>query len=362
MSDADLVGQLATDVFERHCSAEVVASAEGGWSADLWKALAETGLTRVGIDEQHGGSGGIAEVAAVLRAAGRYAAPVPLAESTLIAGALAAEAGLDLPDGPVTLAPPATAKVEVERSGTSWIIRGSATRVPWARESAAIVVATMIGEAHFIGVVPEGRCRIERGLNLAREPRDTVHFDAIDIGGAGIETQVRRGPTVRAALARAIQMAGALERIRDLTIEYAKVRQQFGRSISQFQAVQHQLAVLAGEAAAAAAAVDRAVLAVAAAPGSLGEAVNSCSAEVAAAKVRAGAAASEGSRIAHQLHGAIGVTYEHQLHHFTSRLWSWRDEFGGERQWAARLGRAVAKQGGAGYWDWLTKEPARVEA
>jgi alkylation response protein AidB-like acyl-CoA dehydrogenase len=82
--------------------------------------------------------------------------------------------------------------------------------------------------------------------------------------------------------------------------------------------------------------------------------------EVAAAKVRAGEAASVGARIAHQLHGAIGFTQEHQLHRFTTRLWSWRDEFGGERDWAIRLGQIAAAGGPDGYWDWLTRDPGRT--
>jgi hypothetical protein len=63
-----------------------------------------------------------------------------------------------------------------------------------------------------------------------------------------------------------------------------------------------------------------------------------------------------GTRIAHQLHGAVGFTHEHQLHRFTTRLWSWRDEYGGEREWAARLGRFAAVSGPAGLWDWLTRD------
>src|SRR5205823_5855092 len=123
------------------------------------------------------------------------------------------------------------------------------------------------------------------------------------------------------------------------------------RAIAEFQAVQQELALLAGEAASAQAAVDAAVAAVAGVTGTpAGRAADLRHDEVAVAKVRTGIAAYEGARIAHQLHGAIGITFEHQLHHFTSRLLSWRDEYGNERRWATELGRTLAAAGGDGTW------------
>ena len=58
--------------------------------------------------------------------------------------------------------------------------------------------------------------------------------------------------------------------------------------------------------------------------------------------MRVGEAAGTGAAIAHQVHGAMGFTYEHSLHHATRRLWAWREEFGNEAVWATRLGRMVA--------------------
>jgi len=70
--------------------------------------------------------------------------------------------------------------------------------------------------------------------------------------------------------------------------------------------------------------------------------------------VRAGEAAGLGAGIAHQVHGAIGFTYEHSLHFATRRLWSWRAEFGSESQWAQVLGRAIAARGANQLWPDLT--------
>jgi acyl-CoA dehydrogenase len=76
---------------------------------------------------------------------------------------------------------------------------------------------------------------------------------------------------------------------------------------------------------------------------------------VAVAKARVGEAAGKGAEIAHQVHGAMGFTREHNLHYCTRRLWSWRDEFGNETLWQARLGREVARQGADALWPMLTR-------
>ena len=76
--------------------------------------------------------------------------------------------------------------------------------------------------------------------------------------------------------------------------------------------------------------------------------------EVAAAKVRTGEAAQAGALIAHQVHGALGYTREHVLHRYTHRLWSWRDEYGDESEWALALGTHFAKVGADGAWPALT--------
>ncbi|HEX6489349.1 MAG TPA: acyl-CoA dehydrogenase family protein [Candidatus Dormibacteraeota bacterium] len=135
----------------------------------------------------------------------------------------------------------------------------------------------------------------------------------------------------RLALLRAIQMAATLERVRDLTVEYTKERQQFGQPLHRFQAVQMQLATLAGLAALARASADEAV-------------ADPTAERVAVAKVMCGRAATEGAALAHQVHGAIGFTYEHQLHRFTTLLWRWRDEGGSEAEWSAALGTLISER------------------
>ena len=152
------------------------------------------------------------------------------------------------------------------------------------------------------------------------------------------------------AAIRSQQMAGALEQILDLSLTYARDRVQFGRPIARFQAIQHNLASLAGEVAVAGAAADTAASAI------IRHGIDDQRTlfAVAAAKIRAGEAAGAGAAIAHQVHGAMGFTREYSLHHSTRRLWAWRDDFGAESVWAMRLGRMATKAGAQALWPALT--------
>lgn len=125
-------------------------------------------------------------------------------------------------------------------------------------------------------------------------------------------------------------MAGCAETAAELSVHYVHEREQFGRPLAKFQAIQHHLAQMAGEALALRVAADTAALALAEGtePGIA----------IAAAKATAGTAAGTIASLAHQVHGAIGITDEHRLHLTTTRLWAWRDEHGNEREWALRLG------------------------
>ena len=331
---ADSVARLLTDLV----TPELLQAAEedGGWPAALWEALDAGGLTRALLPEDRGGAGGSwGDAQVVLRAAGRFAAPVPLGE-TILAGWLLGDAGLDVPDGPLTIAPGDTLVVDGARAS------GTVTAVPWGRDASHLVAPATDGR---IVLVSTSDARVVADRNLAREPRDTLTFTSAPAATATVplaaDTLWRLG-----ALLRAAQMAGALDALLARTVRYANERIQFGKPIGRFQAIQHTLAVLAEHTAAAGVAVEVAFRAL-----ERGDAT----VEIAAAKVRAGEAADAGAAIAHQVHGAIGFTYEHTLHFTTRRLWAWRGEFGGESHWAAVLGREAAARGGSGLWPWVTQ-------
>ena len=145
---------------------------------------------------------------------------------------------------------------------------------------------------------------------------------------------------IRAAT-RAAQIAGALESALDLSVRYTRERNQFGRPLAAFQAIQQQLAVLAEETSAASMAAAAAFQAL-----DKGDAAFEC----ACAKLRANQAAATGAGIAHQVHGAMGFTLEYALQKFTRNLWLWRGEFGNERHWADEIGAHVAARGADNFW------------
>jgi acyl-CoA dehydrogenase len=336
----DLLRDTATRLLNDLCTPETQRLAEGGvWQPDLWRAVEDAGLPRALVPEASGGSGlSFADAMVIVRAAGHHAVPAPLPE-TMLAAWLLSRAGMPVPEGPMTIA--FGENISLTQNERGCHPRGSALRIPWARAETTIVA---MDDAGTVAIVPRADCSVEPGENLAREPRDAITLGGRtdQVGNAGLDRDQLRA--VGAAL-RAQQIAGALERITELTVRYAQDRKQFGRAIGKFQAVQQNLAVLAGQTAAAAAAADLAAEAV-------GETIRIP--PIAAAKSRCGEAAGIGAAIAHQVHGAIGFTREHSLHLYTRRLWSWRDEFGNETVWNRYLGRHFAKAGASRYWAEIT--------
>ncbi len=310
------------------CEPEKVGAAEGCLDADLWKALTESGMATVGLAESAGGSGGtLQDAAAIAKAAGRHAAPVPLTELSIVGGWVCEQAGLPLPEGPVA------------------VVVGNGTRTYWAPVADAFVVVTDEG----VAVVGKDAVTLgASGRNYAGEP-----WAEVTVSGASYVP----GPSVaqvhaRGALARSLLMAGALSQAAELSVQYCNEREQFGKPIGKFQVLQQYLSQMAGEAAAAEAAADNAVDVVAAGADEA-EAMR----VIAAAKTVTGRAVGIINKLAHQIHGAIGYTDEHRLQYTTRRLWSWRDEHGSEAEWAAALGRSLAAAGGAALWPAITAWP-----
>jgi acyl-CoA dehydrogenase len=339
-----LLSDTVTRLFTDRVTTELRESAERGqWPARLWQEVEEGGLSLTPIPEARGGGGGTWQDAGiVVAAAGRFGVPLPIAE-TMVAGWLLSQAGLDVPTGPLTVAPVRPGeRLALEPAGAGWRLTGAATRVPWGRAAGHVVVVT----GGMVALVAAGHATVEPDVNLALEPRDTLSWNGAEVAAAADAGRVAVGDVrLYGALVRSAQMAGGLEYLLAQTVRYVSERKQFGRAIGSFQAIQHNLALLAGHTAAAGIAAASAFRAA-----DRGEAAF----EIAAAKVRTGEAAGLGAGIAHQCHGAIGFTYEHSLHFVTRRLWSWRAEFGAESHWAAELGRRAAERGADRLWPDLT--------
>lgn len=356
MSDMRSMVVATTErLLQNLCPPAVVNEAEKGtWPDRVWLAMEDAGLQRAWLPANAGGAGvDLGDVLAMLRAAGRYSAPVPFAE-TLLAGWMLHACGLRVPEGPMTIAPVAVEdRIDLQRTAQGWRLSGTARRVPWAADAGHLVIVGKADGKDIVAAVQPSRCQVSPGRNVAGEPRDAVDFTGVIIDAA----QMAEAPPQisqsslwqRGALMRCALMAGAVEKAMELSLRYAMERVQFGKPIGKFQAVQQQLALMCAEVAAACVVTDAAAQAIdQAIDGSGGLAETAC------AKTRVGEAAGTVAALAHQIHGAIGITYEHSLHHSTRRLWSWRDEFGSEAEWAERLGQWIARRGSEGYWPGLT--------
>jgi acyl-CoA dehydrogenase len=343
----NIVAETAARIFADLADPQTINNAkDDGWQAPLWQALAGAGLTLAWVPEEHGGAGtDLADGFAVVGVAGRYAAPVPLVE-TLLAGWLLARAGISSPAGAMTVAPARPGdRITLNLDGT---LSGRARGVPFARDAQHIAVLLHDEDHPSVGLVDTAACRVAEGSSLAGDASNFVIFDHVEPlrvapAPAGLD---QRALMVMGAAARSVATAGALQTILALTVRYANERVAFERPIAKFQAVQHNLARLAGEVAAAMAAAGSAADAIARADVSDDEVFL----EAASAKIRSAEAAAEGASIAHQVYGAIGFTKEHVLHRFTLRLLAWRDDFGHESHWAVELGNLVAARGADEFW------------
>jgi acyl-CoA dehydrogenase len=334
--DRDVVDMMAS-VFAAHRRADFGPSDSVDFDDELWKVLEELGLARLTGAEAYGGSGADWHAAAaLLGAAAAVAVSVPVVEHDLLAGWLLEMAGLPMDAG---------LHSAFIADGT-----GSARSVPWARNADAVVPLRRIGSSWVVAEVAAGQLRINRDQNLAGEPRDSLTFDIDAVGWTSVPDGTAEAFLLRGALARMLQLCGAMERVVELCIDHVSSRVQFGRPLARFQAVQRLVSSLAAEAALARAAVDAAVARVE----RDGWYAPSASFAVAVAKSCAGHAASVVVRNAHQVHGAIGTTFEHDLHRYTKPILAWRSEFGSVALWDRLLTQAAVSAGRDGAWVLIT--------
>jgi acyl-CoA dehydrogenase len=332
-------------IFEDH-NGEFEGSDAGHWPTSTWSAILELGLPLALLDEADGGFGLTPSNAlAAVRIAGSFALNLPLAEA-MLAPWILSQSGIELPQGLLTIAPQ-LGSMTLARAGSTLTLRGTAPRVPSARNVDWIVLQARDGDNVTTVVIARAAVRIIPEQNLADEARDDIEVDiSLDVPQVGTIGAISSEQWLSlGAVMRCQSMAGAAERVLAMTIQYAQDRKQFGKSLGAFQAIQHNLAIAAGQVVAMRGAADMAADAFG----------TSDILPIAAAKARCGEAAGNLAAIAHQIHGALGFTREHSLHRFTRRLWAWREEYGNEVEWQMMLGRAAIGSGGEGIWPLLTR-------
>jgi alkylation response protein AidB-like acyl-CoA dehydrogenase len=291
---------------------------KGGPVDGVWEPLQESGYLDALLDPAHGGAGlSFAQLGALLQAAGRHLLPVPFGE-TVIARALLAQAGIPPPRGPMVLITPAAG------SGND-------------RYQQAVPLARV---AQYALVEVNGRISL-RMLSQAAVRHTDVHGSlAADVDWRCAPEMVAGGRSVQsgmlraiAAVIRAAEIAGAADQLLRMTVAYAGDRAQFGKPIAKLQAVQQQLAVMA----------EQVVMARMAAQLGCSSGFPPSLSAVAVAKHICGAAVPRITSIAHAIHGAIGISEEHDLQLYVRTLYECRIAAGSEIYWATVLGADYLK-------------------
>jgi acyl-CoA dehydrogenase len=337
------VEELIAGMMVRHAR----SGGDDSFDSEVWQGLTDHGYADMPI---HYGAdaddepAGLHDSVTVARVVGQQAVSVPFAEA-LIGKVIAGLGGVSPNIGALPALwfdrdPP---DLEI----TSHIGVGHGTGylewVPWARHSTSIVVLAKARNSEWRAVaIPRESFAVNRNSNLAKEARDSVDVDGpVYVGETPIDEQQRDLIWCHYSLLRTSMIIGAARAALELTIDYANVREQFGRPIRRFQAVQQMVAGFVGEVRLGESMVAEATRKVMVSP------VES----VAAAHCAAASAADVGFRVSHQVHGAMGFTDEHPLHNVTRRLLAWRDEPYPPSYWATGLERLISERRDVHFWD-----------
>jgi alkylation response protein AidB-like acyl-CoA dehydrogenase len=346
---SDELRMLMSDVLRRLGRSELGAPADG-----LWDTAVELGWTGINVPEASGGCGGtVHDLAVVASALARHGKSAPIV-GTAIAGHVLAATGRTV-DPSLPRALGLDAGLTLEQRNGNLVLNGTQTRVPWAKNASSVIVSAKGRGGEVLVELPvdaEG-LSLQSGTNLAQEPRDTIALANVclpTVALVGDQDMVARTRALVTVLDCA-GIAGSLEAATDLAREHAMVRRQFGKPLAAFQAVAHAIARMATEVANTEAALAQGLAEIDG--GGQGW-------RVVAAKIVASRAATAVAKSAHQVLGAMGITYEHDLHLATLRLWAWRDEAVPERTLARRLGGAVIRSGEEAMWNWCVHDSDRL--
>ena len=307
---------VLTSSFERLlqglCSpARVRAVERSADAAALWAEIEASGYLELLVPGE--GGAGLREAFPLWLACGWHLLPVPLAQTMWARGLLGAAALT----GPIAIATGAQATAD----GTL-----RCAGVPFGAVAQALLLRTPEGDVVCLPLAGQGVQR--SGVHASLQADIGVRIPPSAAARLPGGTDLQAG----GALITATLMAGALQRLLTMTLQYANDRAQFGKPIGKFQAVQQQLAVLAEQAFAARMAAEIGCAEAGVVPQRLRAAV---------AKARAAEAAEKAVAIAHAVHGAIGATDEFDLQLVTRRLQEWRGDHGAASYWHGQLGRAL---------------------
>jgi alkylation response protein AidB-like acyl-CoA dehydrogenase len=320
------------------------------FEADWWRRAAELGWTSLLVPEDLGGGSvsgdGVADLALVAELAGKTVAPGPLHPvSTVLAGLVEAPENHEdtiesLVSGEVVASwavyepgkpwSPLDAAVTATRTETGFRIEGVKDRVEAGAESPVLlVVANCDGAVRQFLVPTDGpgvRVEPQRSIDMVKSYA-RVHFDGVEVdadaavGPAELTADLVARQSQIAMILQCAEIVGILEAVLDFTIQWGFDRHSFGRPIGSYQALKHKYADLKIWFEACRATTNAAVAEVASSsPGA--------EMAVSVAKSYVGEHAPGMLQDCIQLHGGIGVTWEHDLHLFLRRVTLYRSMFG----------------------------------
>jgi 3-oxocholest-4-en-26-oyl-CoA dehydrogenase beta subunit len=353
--EQEMLRRTARDFLAERCPKSFVRKMEEsdtGHSAELWREMAELGWMGLALPEGYGGGGmSFLDLAVLLEEMGRACLPGPFF-STVVLGALTIlDAGSEqqrqryLPgvvrgESTISLAvpepnPPNRGRpammLEAKAEGDNYAIEGTCLFVPNAHIVDHLVCVARTGDPEGVAlfVVSPRSPHIHSTVlkSIGGDKLCEVVFDGLVIPKVDVLARHGDGESVarkiveRAAVAKCCEMVGNIQRVLEMTVDYAKERKQFDRPIGSFQAIQHYCADMATD-------VDGARLSTYRAAWMLSQGLP-CTREVAVAKAWMGEASRRIMDRAHQIHGAIGVSMEHDLHFYTRRAKAAELTFGG---------------------------------
>jgi len=351
-----MASDFLTDNFPKKTVKELEAS-ELGYSPDLWKQMAELGWMGLAFSDKYGGSGmSYLDLMILVEEMGRACLPGPYFSTVILGGFTINEAGseeqkqrylpgiasgadiwtlaLTEPNGRYEAAAIET-RATAGRDG--YVISGTKMFVPDANVAGRMLVVARTDEkappekglSVFIVDAKAAGVKSTVLKTIAEDKLCEVVFSAVKVpadallgplnGGWDIVKSIMR----RAAVAKCCEMAGCIQQALDLTVSYSKDRKQFDRPIGSFQIIQHYCADMLAD-------VEGTRLSAYQAAWMLSEGM-ACDLEVAVAKAWAGEACQRVMALAHQIHGAIGVTIDHDLQYYTRRAKAAEVTFGDAR-------------------------------
>ncbi len=351
--EQEMLKTAARDFLEARCPKSHVREMETddrGYSPDLWKEMAGLGWMGLAFPESVGGSGmSFLELAVLLEEMGRACLPGPFFATVVLAGLTIEDAGSEeqrrryLPgiasgDKLATLAvtesdgtlAAASIRATGAVNGDGYRLDGTKLFVPDARvadyilcvartEEPANAAASVAEDGLSLFVVDAGTAGLGCSplKTIAGDKLSEVTLEGVGVpaenllGEAGKAWPIAERTLQRAAAARCCDLTGTVERVLELTLDYAKERRQFDRPIGSFQVIQHYCAQMATD-------VDATRFGSYQAAWALSQGIRG-GREVAIAKAWAGEAYERVVTLAHQIHGAIGCTIDHELQFHTRR-------------------------------------------